>query len=257
MRTFTSDGLRIGYEVHGTGEPVVMLHGAAVSFAANFQACGWIDPFTARGMQVIGMDFRGHGASDKPEDPAVHGSEALGRDVIALLDFLGHERAAIVGYSIGSTVTLHLLHTHPDRFRAAALVATGDGIIGFGDRSFPAILPPMVEILGWPELPDDVPGAVAFYYNAAESVGGSRSGVAAALSGAYPPCTLEEAATIAIPVLVVSGDQDIVLGMGPRLAEALPNSRYIERPGADHFSLAIDADVQTEVAHFLRSSISG
>lgn len=200
---------------------------------------------------MIGLDFRGHGGSDKPDGPRLHGTAALSSDVIALLDHLGIEYASIVGYSIGSTVALHLLHGHPDRFRSAALVATGDGIIGHGPRTFPEILPPMVEILGWPEIPADVPPAVAFYYNFAESVGGSRAGVAAALSGAYPPCTSEEAATVEIPVLVVSGDQDVVLGTGPRVAEALPKGRYVEIAGADHFTLAVNEDVQRAVAKFV------
>ena len=250
MPLFSNDDVSLSYEVHGSGHPVVMLHGAAVSFAGNYGACGWIDPMTARGLQVIGLDFRGHGGSDKPEDPALHGTDVLTGDVIALLEHLELDQVSIVGYSIGSTIALHLLHTHSERFRSGALVATGDGIIGHA-RSFPEILPPMVEILGWPEIPADVPPAVAFYYNFAESVGGSRAGVAAALSGAYPPCTPEEAATVDVPVLVVSGDQDVVLGMGPRVAEAIPKSRYLEIAGADHFNLAVNAVVQRAVADFL------
>jgi pimeloyl-ACP methyl ester carboxylesterase len=251
MLRFSNEDISLAYEVHGSGHPVVMLHGAAVSFAGNYGACGWIDPLTARGLQVIGLDFRGHGSSDKPPDSALHGTEPLTRDVIALLDHLGISQAAIVGYSIGSTVALHLLHTHPERFHAGALVATGDGIIGHPPLTFPTMLPPMVEILAWPELPADVPPSVAFYYHFAESVGGSRAGVAAALSGAYPPCSPEEAATVNVPVLVISGDQDVVLGTGPRLAEALPRGRYVEIAGADHFMLAVNEDVQREVAGFL------
>lgn len=251
MPHFSNDGLSLAYEVHGSGPPVVMLHGAAVSFAGNFGACGWIDPLTARGLQVIGLDFRGHGGSDRPLDANIHGTEALTKDVVALLDHLGIEQASIVGYSIGSTITLHLLHTHPERFRAAALVATGDGIIGHPPRSFPQILPPLVEILRWTELPTAVPPDFAFYWNFAESVGGGRAGVAAALSGKYPPCSSEEAATVSIPVLVVSGDQDVVLGTGRRVAEALPHGRYLEVAGADHFTLAVNEDVQRAVADFL------
>jgi pimeloyl-ACP methyl ester carboxylesterase len=251
MPQFSNDGLSLYYEVHGSGLPVVMLHGAAVSFAGNFGACGWIDPLTARGLQVIGLDFRGHGGSDRPLEANLHGTEVLTKDVIALLDHLEIEQASIVGYSIGSTITLHLLHTHPERFRAAALVATGDGIIGEPPRTFPAILPPLVEILGWEELSAEVPPQVAFYWNFAESVGGGRAGIAAALSGEYPPCSPEEAATVEVPVLVVSGDQDVVLGTGPRVADALPRGRYLEVAGADHFTLAVNEDVQRAVADFL------
>ncbi|MGH2793545.1 MAG: alpha/beta fold hydrolase [Actinomycetota bacterium] len=251
MPHFTNDGINLAYEVHGSGDPVVMLHGAAVTFTGNFGACGWIDPLTSRGLQVIGLDFRGHGGSDKPADPGMHGIEPFAGDVVALMDHLEIEKASIVGYSIGTTVSLHLLHTHPERFRGSALVATGEGIIGLGPRTFPAILPPMVEILHWSEIPDDVPPSVAFYYNFAESVGGSRAGVATALSGDFTPCTPEEAKSVEVPVLVVSGDQDIVLGTGRAVADALPRGRYMEIPGADHFILAVNEDVQRAVASFL------
>ncbi|HJR19209.1 MAG TPA: alpha/beta hydrolase, partial [Actinomycetota bacterium] len=101
------------------------------------------------------------------------------------------------------------------------------------------------------EIPDDVPPSVAFYYNFAESVGGSRAGVATALSGDFTPCTPEEAKSVEVPVLVVSGDQDIVLGTGRAVADALPRGRYMEIPGADHFILAVNEDVQRAVARFL------
>jgi pimeloyl-ACP methyl ester carboxylesterase len=54
-----------------------------------------------------------------------------------------------------------------------------------------------------------------------------------------------------VPVLVVSGDQDVVLGTGPRVADALPRGRYLEVAGADHFTLAVNEDVQRAVADFL------
>jgi pimeloyl-ACP methyl ester carboxylesterase len=110
MPTYENDGLSLHYEVHGEGKPVVMLHGAAVSFIANYGACGWIERVTGRGNQVVGLDARGHGTSAKVYDPKLYGTEALSSDVIALLDLLGIERASVVGYSIGSTIALHLLH---------------------------------------------------------------------------------------------------------------------------------------------------
>ncbi|MEX2555881.1 MAG: alpha/beta hydrolase [Actinomycetota bacterium] len=251
MPFFANDGLNLAYEVHGSGLPVVMLHGAAVNFAGNFGACGWIDPLTSRGLQVIGLDLRGHGGSDKPADPALHGTDALARDVIALLDHLGIEQASIVGYSIGTTVALHLLHTHAGRFRAGALVATGEGIIGLGPYSFPERNPPLAEILRRTEFPDDVPPHVSFYWTFAEQVAGDRAAVAAFLSGDFPPCSIEDVATIDVPVLVVSGDQDVVLGTGRRVTETLPRGNYLEVAGADHFTLAVNEDVQRAVADFV------
>lgn len=251
MLHFSNEGISLAYEVHGAGQPVVMLHGAAVTFTGNFDACGWIDPLTTRGLQVIGLDFRGHGASDKPADATLHGTTALTSDVIALLDHLDIDQACLVGFSIGTTIGLHALHTHPKRFRAAALVATGEGIIGSGAYQFPAILPPLVDVLRLPETPSDASPGHVIYSMMAEQVAGDRAGVAAALAGEYPPCSVDEAASVDIPVLVVSGDEDVVLGQGRRLAETLPRSRYLEIAGANHFSLAVDESVQQAVAEFL------
>jgi pimeloyl-ACP methyl ester carboxylesterase len=251
MPAFVNDGLSIHYEVHGSGSPVVMLHGAAVTFAGNFGYCGWIEPMAGRGLQALGMDLRGHGRSATPPDASASGSDAIAKDVIELLDDLAIERASIIGYSIGSQVALHTLHSHPSRFTAAALVATGDGLIGGSPLTFPAMLPNLAEILRRPAFPEDLPPHQAAYWTFAEQMAGDREAVAIAMGGDFSPCTPAEVATIDVPVLVVSGDQDVVLGTGARLAEALPKGRYHEIAGADHFSLATDDAVQREVADFL------
>ena len=251
MPRFTNDGLGLYYEVHGRGSPVVMLHGGAVTFAANYGLCGWIERFTPRDIQVVGLDARGHGKSDAPRDGSGSGIAVLSRDVIALLDHLGIERVAVVGYSIGSAIALHALHTYPGRFRAGALVATGDGLIGIGPLTFPAILPFLAETLERPEYPDDLPPHAAMYWTFATQMAGDREAVAKMVQGDFTPCTPEEAGSVQAPVLVVSAENDLVLGTGARLAEALPNGRYVEIAGADHFSLAVDEAVQNEVAGFL------
>jgi len=251
MPYFVNDGLSLYYEVHGSGPPVVMLHGAAVSFAGNFGACGWIDRMTGRGLQVVGLDSRGHGSSAKVYDSALYGTDVLSSDVIALLDHLAIERASVVGYSIGSAIALHLLHAHPKRFIAGALVATGDGLIGLSPLTFPAILPRLAETLRRPEFPTDLPPHVAVYWTFATQIAGDREAVAAGAGADYPPCAVAEAESVYVPVLVVSGDGDLVLGTGSRLAATIPRGRYFEIAGADHFSLALDESVQTAVAGFL------
>ncbi|MGH8760403.1 MAG: alpha/beta fold hydrolase [Burkholderiales bacterium] len=254
MPHFVNDGLSLHYEVHGSGRPVVLLHGGTVSFAGNFAAWGWIERLTAQGLQVIGLDFRGHGRSDKPHDTELYGTAALSRDVIALIDHLGIDRASLVGYSIGSAVALHLLHACPGRFGRSVLVATGDGLIGLPPYTFSAVLPCLVAALRQPEFPKDLPSHVAAYWTFATEVGGDRAAAAAAASASYPPCSIEAAASIEVPVLVVSGERDPVLGRGPRLAQALSQGHYVEIAGADHFMLARDEKVQAAVADFLAAS---
>jgi pimeloyl-ACP methyl ester carboxylesterase len=69
-----------------------------------------------------------------------------------------------------------------------------------------------------------------------------------------PALSVADAQSIEHPILVVSGDNDRVLGRGQRLSGALGSARYLEVAGADHFSLAADEAVQDDVAAFLAGS---
>ena len=251
MPTFINRGQAIHYEVHGSGLPVLLLHGICVSFSGNFGAWGWIERLTARGLRVIGMDFRGHGKSAKSHDPKDYGFENLSSDVLALLDYLAIEKASLVGYSLGSAVALQLLHKHPDRFNQSVLIATGDGLIGIPPYTLSEVSATLRPALERSEFPVDLPSHIAAYWNFATKVGGDRLASLAAASSPMQASTSSEAASIKVPVLVVSGQVDPVLGQGSLLAKSMPNGRYIEIPGADHFALAALPLAQTEVANFL------
>jgi pimeloyl-ACP methyl ester carboxylesterase len=80
--------------------------------------------------QVIGIDFRGYGESDKSNDSNFYGTTNLVNDVINLIDHLKLENIRLIGYSMGTVIALDLLSTHPEYFSKAVLIATGDGLIG-------------------------------------------------------------------------------------------------------------------------------
>jgi len=201
------------------------------------------------------LDFRGHGGSDKIHDASAYGTSKLAGDVVALLDHLAIDRAALVGYSLGSVIALRLLHDSPQRCGPSVLVATGDGLIGIPPYTIDEVATQLREALARPDFPADLPSHVAAYWTFATTVGGDREAALAAASASCPSCSTEAAAKIAVPVLVVSGECDPVLGRGPRLAQAIPHGRYVEIPGADHFMLARDASVQTAIAEFLAASM--
>lgn len=249
--------LRLHYEVHGAGKPVVLLHGGTVSFEHNYGIYGWIKQLNESGLQVIGLDFRGHGKSDKPHDPAAYGTRNLASDVIAVLDHLGLNRASLIAYSIGTAVALHLLRSSPERFERAALIATGDGLIGHPPHTFAAVIPALALVLDRTEYPRDLPKHLAAYWNFIQATGGDRVAMLAFAKASYPALTVEEASSIHTPTLVVSGENDPVLGRGPRLADALAHGEYVEIAGADHFSLAADADTRATVARYLTSASEG
>lgn len=253
MAHIERNGYRIAYEVHGSGRPVLLLHGVTVSFAGNFGAWGWVERLTRAGCQVIGMDLRGHGRSDKPHDPAAYGSEALVGDALALLEHLGHAKASVVGYSLGSHVALELLRRTPERWGPSVLIATGDGLIGLPPCTLDAVGGQIREALARETFPADLPVHVSTYWTFAVKVGGDRLAALAALQAHYPPCPPEALRSVDVPVLVVSGELDPVLGRGPRLAQSLPAGRYVEIAGANHFELCNHPAALAEIESFLRS----
>ncbi|MFF0153497.1 alpha/beta fold hydrolase [Micromonospora sp. NPDC005203] len=98
----------------GAGSPVVLLHGHPRTHATWHR----VAPLLAERHTVICPDLRGYGGSTKPAetpDHSAYAKRAMARDVIALLDALGHQRAAVVGHDRGSYVAMRTALDHPER----------------------------------------------------------------------------------------------------------------------------------------------
>src|SRR6202046_2501706 len=104
------NGLKLYYEVHGSGRPLVLLHGGLMTIGLTFGPL--LEPLAA-GRQVIAVELQGHGHTDDP-DRAVT-IEALAGDVIALLDHLGVAEADFFGFSLGGLVAYTVAFSAPDR----------------------------------------------------------------------------------------------------------------------------------------------
>jgi pimeloyl-ACP methyl ester carboxylesterase len=121
------DGVRISYEVHGDADsgklPLLLTHG----FSASAQM--WAPNVAALSADrlVIRWDMRGHGRSDSPDDQAEYTQAACLRDMSALLDACGAERAILGGLSLGGYLSLAFWLEHPDRVAALVLCDTGPG----------------------------------------------------------------------------------------------------------------------------------
>jgi pimeloyl-ACP methyl ester carboxylesterase len=106
------NGLHMYYEIHGTGEPLVVLHGAYMSIPLM----GDYIPRLAETRQVIAIELQGHGrTADIPDRPFSY--EQLADDVDALMGEIGVEQADIFGYSLGGNTALQLAIRHPERVR--------------------------------------------------------------------------------------------------------------------------------------------
>src|SRR5689334_13955310 len=124
------NGLKMYYEVHGSGEPVVLLHGAFMTITNNWT--GWIGELSKK-RKVIAVEMQGHGrTADIPRDIT---SENLADDVASLLDHLKIPRADLIGYSMGGTVAMQCAIRHPDKVRKVVVISSmlrRDGIVKEG-----------------------------------------------------------------------------------------------------------------------------
>jgi pimeloyl-ACP methyl ester carboxylesterase len=112
------NGLRLYYEVHGTGAPLVLLHGGVAGLAM----LGTILPALAATRQVIAVELQGHGRTADVDRPLRY--ETMADDIAALLAHLGIERADVMGYSLGGGVALQTVIRYPDRVRKLVVMST-------------------------------------------------------------------------------------------------------------------------------------
>jgi pimeloyl-ACP methyl ester carboxylesterase len=117
----SSDGVRIFYTTTGQGEPLVLSHGTTHTWE-SWHDLGFIDGLEDQ-FQLILIDSRGHGQSDKPHTAAAYDMERQADDVVAVVDDLGVDRFHLFGYSLGAVSGFHLAAQAPERIRS--LVAYG------------------------------------------------------------------------------------------------------------------------------------
>src|SRR5438552_10048328 len=112
------NGIELGYQISGTGSPLILLHGGFGSvemFGPNVE-------LLAAGNRVIGVDLQSHGRSPVADRPMKF--EAMADDIAALIEKLGLERVAIMGFSLGGAVGLRTAIQHPDLVDRLVLVST-------------------------------------------------------------------------------------------------------------------------------------
>jgi pimeloyl-ACP methyl ester carboxylesterase len=131
------NGLKMYYEIHGSGEPVVLLHGAFMTITNNWTA--WIGELS-KTRKVIAVEMQGHGrTADIKRDFSY---ENLADDVAALLDNLKIQRADLIGYSMGGGVAMQCAIRHPDKVRKVVSISSffrQDGVVKEALDAFPKL----------------------------------------------------------------------------------------------------------------------
>ena len=130
------NGLKIYYEVHGSGDPVVLLHGAFMTISSETE---WIAEL-AKTRKVIAVEMQGHGRTADISRPMSAANFA--DDVASLLDYLKIPRADVIGYSMGGGVAMQCAIRHPEKVRKVVSISAAlskDGWVKEAAESIPEI----------------------------------------------------------------------------------------------------------------------
>ena len=246
MHKFNSGGVEIAYETAGEGPPILLIHGFASNALVNWWDTGWVKTLTDAGRSVITIDNRGHGASEKLYDSALYPAAEMAEDARRLLDHLGIGQADVMGYSMGARVSAFLTIAHPDRVRRAVFAGLASRMItGVGGAE------EIARALEAP-TPDDVTdmGARGFRIFA-EQTKSDLKALAACIRSSRERITVEELATIRVPVLVVAGEKDDVAGDVETLVKAIPGAVGVTLPNRNHMNAVGDRGYKDAVLAFL------
>ncbi|KAK0257752.1 hypothetical protein LTR91_006295 [Friedmanniomyces endolithicus] len=126
MTYLDRDGVRLYYETHGSGTPLILTHGYS-STSEMWQ--GQIDVLAREGYRVVVWDMRGHGKSSYPDEHSLYSEEHTVADMAAILDEVGGPGSSTIvgGLSLGGYMSLAFYRVHPSRVRALLIIDTGPG----------------------------------------------------------------------------------------------------------------------------------
>jgi pimeloyl-ACP methyl ester carboxylesterase len=246
----TDDGVKLAYEEAGSGTPVLFVH----EFAGDMTS--WEPQLRTFGMRyrAIAYNARGYPPSDVPPTPASYSQDRARKDIIAVMDGLGLEKAHIVGLSMGGFATLHFGIHHSDRALSLTVAgcgygaepdkreqfkveanATADLIQNEGIEAFAktySLGPTRVQfqnknLRGWEEFRDQL---------ATHSALGSANTMRGVQAERPSLFDLKDAmAGITAPTLVLTGDEDWpCLLPGVMMKETIPSAALVVMPNCGH-----------------------
>ena len=251
------NGLDLYYEIHGKGQPLVLLHGGLGTIGMFEQLL----PALAANRQVIGVDLQAHGHTADIARPLSF--ELMADDIAALIKLLGFEQVDLFGYSVGGGVALRTAIQHPDVVRKLVLVSTPFK----SDAWYPEVRAGMKSMNA--EAAKAMVGSPMHqaYVNAAPNPENWTTLVTKTgqlISQEYD--WSQGVATIKLPTMIVVGDADSIrpehvveffelLGGGKKDAgwdgSGMPNARLAVLPGTTHYNIFYSPMLASVVTPFL------
>ena len=251
MRTEPKSGyvavkdLNMYYEIHGEGQPLVLLHGAFSAIGTSF---GKILPGLAKTRKVIAFELQGHGRTADIDRPLT--LEGMAEDVAAALLQLGIEQTDILGYSSGGSVALHFAVRHPEMLRKLVMMSVSYTLGGI----HPALMEGMGEMK--PEMMYGSPWHDEYMRIAPRPEDFNRLfEKKTQMDRQIKDFSAEAIRGIKAPTLLMIGDSDLIrpehaveffrlLGGGVfgDTPAGLPNSQLAILPGTSHVSIVDRVD---------------
>jgi pimeloyl-ACP methyl ester carboxylesterase len=234
--TNPNDGVRIYYEVEGTGPPLI-LHVGFMGRLQDWRRVGMVDVLRDD-FQLILIDPRGQGQSGKPHDVESYGIQRFVDDVVAVLEGLEVDRAHFLGYSMGAQIGFAAGVFAPDRFLSFIL----GGSHPYFDLPQTLFMPTIQEEA---ELLARGMIAVADHYEV--QFGPLPSGVrdqwlendgealaANTLAVETYPDISEQLPQVSLPTLIYCGTEDEPFALAQKASKTMPNARFVALEGLNH-----------------------
>jgi len=234
---------RMGPDAGQGGKPLLLLHGLFSSAQVNWIKFGHAARLAAAGFECVMPDMRAHGQSAVPSDPAAYPDDVLVKDLLALVGQLDLGAFDLCGFSLGSRTAVRavLAGLAPQRLVLGGMGL--EGLSGWAARSSHFI--DAIDRFGTIKAGD--PAYIAQQFMKQMKVDREAAKL---LLGSIDDTSPEALAAITMPTLVVCGEQDQDNGSAPRLAQVLPNARYVAVPGT-HMGSVTQAALGEVIAAFL------
>ncbi len=243
------DGTRLAIHREGEGRPVVLLHGLFSSAFMNWTKWGHHTRLADAGYEAIMLDFRVHGDSDAPHDPASYPDGVLVRDAVALVNHIGLAPGEydLAGFSLGARTAIHAAAN--GALEPGRLAICGMGVEGLADwERRAAHFKRVID-----EFDTIKPGDPAYVARTFLKSQGVDRVAARLLLDAMEPFDLASLGNITIPTGVICGDEDNDNGSAQDLTAMLPNARYYEVPGS-HLNSVTKPELGEVIVEFLESN---
>lgn len=221
-------GIRIHYEVEGDGPPLVLQHGFTLSLG-EWRQFGYVDALKSD-YRLILIDARGHGASDKPHDPAAYGMALRAGDVVAVLDDLGVEQAHYLGYSMGGRIGFDTAKLAPARLLSLMIGGSHPEAVDWQARRGQEFSGGMEAFLARQPLPDQVKTPSFRAQMLANDV---EALIAASIDR---PSVEDVLPTLTMPCLLYVGEADPAYPQVERCVRLIPDATFVALPGLDHWA---------------------